>query len=149
MKRRMSRKLVRGVTLIELVVSIVVIAVAGAALSGVLAYLNSTGNTSMLQAQAQSIANAYLNMILGRRFVADGVEASRDLYDDIFDYDGLVDPVARDEFGNVAGDFSVSVAVVPGVLNGLPAADVRRIDVTVDYGNGSSVVATGYRTSYP
>jgi MSHA pilin protein MshD len=149
MKRRMSHRLARGVTLIELVVSIVVIAVAGAALSGTLAYLNGTGNTSILQAQAQSIAAAYLNEITGKRFVADGVEASRDLYDDIFDYDGLVDAVARDEFGNVAGNFRVSVNVVNGALNGLPAAGVRRIDVAVEYGNGYSVVATGYRTNYP
>jgi len=149
MKRRVSRKQVRGVTLVELVVSIVVIAIAGAALSGTLAYLNGTGNTSILQAQAQAIASAYLNEITGKRFVADGVEASRDLYDDIFDYNGLVDAVARDEFGNAIGNFRVSVAVGPGVLNGLPAAAVRRIDVTVDYGNGSTVVATGYRTSYP
>jgi MSHA pilin protein MshD len=145
----MSHRLARGVTLIELVVTIVVIAVAGAALSGTLAYLNGTGNTSILQAQAQSIAAAYLNEITGKRFVADGVEASRDLYDDIFDYDGLVDAVARDEFGNVAGNFRVSVNVVNGVLNGLPAAGVRRIDVAVEYGNGYSVVATGYRTNYP
>jgi MSHA pilin protein MshD len=145
----MSHRLARGVTLIELVVTIVVIAVAGAALSGTLAYLNGTGNTSILQAQAQSIAAAYLNEITGKRFVADGVEASRDLYDDIFDYDGMVDAVARDEFGNVAGNFRVSVNVVNGALNGLPAAGVRRIDVAVEYGNGYSVVATGYRTNYP
>jgi len=149
MKPLRSRKLAHGFTLIELVVSIVVIAVAGAALSGTLAYLNSTGNTSILQAQAQSIANAYLNMILGRRFVADGVEASRDQYDDIFDYNGLDDAVARDEFGNAAGNFRVRVSVAAGALNGMPGADVRRIDVTVDYGNGSSVVASGYRTRYP
>lgn len=149
MKSRTSLERVRGVTLVELVVSIVVIAIAGAALSGTLAYLNGTGNTSILQAQAQSIANAYLNEITGKRFVADGVEGSRDQYDDIFDYNGLDDAAARDEFGNAAGNFRVRVVVGAGALNGLPAADVRRIDVTVDYGNGSSVVASGYRTRYP
>ena len=139
----------RGVTLVELVVAIVVISIAGAALAGTLAYLNGTGNSSILQAQAQSIATAYLNEIVGKRFVADGVEASRDQYDDIFDYNGLDDAVARDENGNAAGNFRVRVSVVAGALNGLPAADVRRIDVTVDYGNAWSVVASGYRTRYP
>jgi len=139
----------RGVTLVELVVAIVVISVAGAALAGTLAYLNGTGNTSILQAQAQSIANAYLNEIVAKRFVADGVEASRDQYDDIFDYNGLDDATARDESGNAAGNFRVRVAVVAGALNGIPAADVRRIDVTVDYGNAWTVVASGYRTRYP
>ncbi len=149
MIRRRPHHHSRGVTLIELVVSITVIAIAGAALTGTLAYLSGTGNTSILQAQAQSIANAYLNEISGKAFVADGVEGSRDLYDDIFDYNGLDDAVARDEFGNVAGNFRVRVSVVAGALNAVPAADVRRIDVTVDYGNASSVVASGYRTRYP
>jgi MSHA pilin protein MshD len=149
MKRCNSCRRARGVTLVELVVAIVVISIAGAALAGTLAYLNGTGNTSILQAQAQSIANAYLNEIIGKRFVADGVEASRDQYDDIFDYNGLDDAVARDEFGNTAGNFRVRVNIVAGALNGLPAAAVRRIDVTVDYGSVYSVVASGYRTSYP
>lgn len=139
----------RGVTLMELVVGIVVIAVAGAALSGTLAYLNGNGNTSILQAQAQSIANAYLNEITAKRFVADGVEGSRDQYDDIHDYNGLVDATATDEFGNAAGNFRVQVSVVPAALNGIPAAASRRIDVTVNYAGVYSVVATGYRTNHP
>jgi MSHA pilin protein MshD len=56
-------------TLIEVMVAIVVIGVAGAALVGTLSYLAGTGNTSMQQAQAQSIANAYLTEILGKAFV--------------------------------------------------------------------------------
>jgi MSHA pilin protein MshD len=139
----------RGLTLIEVVVSIVVIAVAGAALMGTLTYLSGTGNTSMLQAQAQSIANAYLNVITGKRFAADGVEATRAQYDDVSDYNNLDDAVAQDVSGNAAGNFRVRVAVVPGALNGLPANAVRRIDVTVNYGNGSFVVASGYRVNYP
>ena len=141
----------RGVTLVELVVSIVVIAIAGAALAGTLAYLNGTGNTSILQAQAQSIANAYLNEITGKSYLdPDGIngEALRSQYDDVSDYNGLDTPAASDVLGNAAGNFRVRVSVVPGVLNGLPAAAVRRIDVTVDYGNSYSVIATGYRTQY-
>ncbi|MBC8024935.1 MAG: prepilin-type N-terminal cleavage/methylation domain-containing protein [Steroidobacteraceae bacterium] len=138
-----------GVTLIELVVSIVVIAVAGAALMGTLAYLSGTGNTSILQAQAQSIANAYLNEILGKRFAPDGVEGSRNQYDDVRDYNNLDHAVAQDVLDNPAGNFRVRVTVGPGALNGVPAGAVRRIDVTVSYGNGSSVVASGYRTNYP
>lgn len=142
----------RGVTLVELVVSIVVISLAGAALMGTLGYLVGTGNTSLLQAQAQSIAIAYLNEISGKSFTdPDGVngEASRDLFDDIGDYNGLDTPQATDEFGNVAGNFRVRVSVVPGTLGALPAAAVRRIDVTVDYGDVAAVVATGYRTNHP
>ena len=139
----------RGVTLVELVVSIVVISIAGVALMGTLAYLSGTGNTSILQAQAQSIASAYLDEILGKRFAPDGVEGSRSQYDDVRDYANLDHAVAQDVLDNPAGNFRVRVAVGPGALNGLPAGAVLRIDVTVSYGNGTSVVATGYRTNYP
>jgi MSHA pilin protein MshD len=145
------RQTTRGMTLIELVVSIVVISLAGAALAGTLGYLAGTGSTSLLQAQAQSIATAYLNEISATAFTDPNVdgEGSRDLFDDIDDYDGLDTPQASDVQGNVAANFQVSVRVGPGVLGALPAADVRRIDVTVTYGDGASVVATGYRTRRP
>lgn len=144
MTRAVSIGRARGVTLVELVVSIVVISVAGAALAGTLAYLNGTGNTSILQAQAQSIANAYLNNILDQSFASVPGPSN-----DVGDFNGLNNPVALDAAGNAAGNFRVQVAVGPGVLNGVPAAAVRRVDVTVAYGNGASVVATGYRTNYP
>lgn len=144
-------KRARGMTLIEVTVAIVVIGLAGAALVGTLSYLSGTGNTSMLQAQAQSIANAYLAEIVGKAFVDPNVtgEATRAQFDDINDYNGLDTPAASDELGNAAGNFRVRVIVGAGALNGMPAVDVRRIDVTVDYGNGSQVIASGYRTRYP
>jgi MSHA pilin protein MshD len=134
----------RGVTLVELVASIVVISIAGMALAGTLGYLTGNGSTSLAQAQAQSIANAYLNNILDKSFLP-----SPGPFDDLNDYNGLNDPAARDIAGNVAGNFRVRVRVGPGALGGIPAAAVRRVDVTVVYGSGSSVVATGYRTRYP
>jgi MSHA pilin protein MshD len=144
------RRTQRGMTLVEVVVSIVVIGLAGAALVGTLSYLAGTGNLSMLQTQAQSIADAYLNEILGKAFVDPDIdgEASRDLYDDIDDYDGL-SGTATDERGNAAGNFQVSVRVLPGTLGSLPAADVRRIDVTVTYGDNDTVIASGYKTRHP
>ena len=150
MKRRMSRRHARGVTLVELVVSIVVIAIAGAALSGTLAYLNGTGNTSILQAQAQSIANAYLNEITGKRFAGRRRRSHRAL--STMTSSTTTGSMTRWRATSSAMRPAISACAWPswpGALNGLPAAAVRRIDVTVDYGNGSSVVATGYRTSYP
>jgi MSHA pilin protein MshD len=138
-------------TLIEVTVAIVIIALAGAALVGTLSYLSGTGNTSMLQAQAQSIANAYLTEIVGKAFVDPNVngETLRSQFDDIGDYNGLDTSAASDEFGNPAGNFHVHVTVGPGTLTGIPAVNVRRIDVTVDYGNNAQVLASAYRTSYP
>ena len=151
MKAPLRHRGSHGATLIELITAIAVIALAGVALLGTLSYLAGTGNQSMLQAQAQAIATAYLNEISGKSYLdPDGIdgEASRAQFDDIDDYDGL-DALATDEFGNPAGNFRVRVSVGAGTLGALPAADVRRIDVTVDYGDGSTAVVSGYRTRYP
>jgi MSHA pilin protein MshD len=98
------RRVQRGLTLVELLVTIVVIGLAGAALVGTLAYLAGTGNTSMLQAQAQSIANAYLAEIQAKSYTAlPNSPATRDQFNDINDYNGLDTPTATDEQGNAAG----------------------------------------------
>ena len=141
----------RGVTLIELIVAIGVISVAGAALMSTLSYLSGQGSDYMLQAQAQSIADAYLAEITGKSFAdpngPDG-EANRVLFDDVDDYNGLDTIAASDEIGNAAGNFRVRVNLTAGGLGVLPANDVWRIDVTVNYGN-DFVVSTGYRTRHP
>ena len=85
------------------------------------------GNTSILQAQAQSIANAYLNEITAKNFVdPDGVEASRDQYDDVQRLQRTRSMRSRrTSSGNVAGNFRVRVSVVPAALNGIPAGRER------------------------
>jgi MSHA pilin protein MshD len=125
----------RGVTLAELVVSIAVISIAALALFATLGYINANSGNTMLQAQAQAIATAYLNEITAKPFVNVGA------------YNGLDDASARDRAGNVVANFRVRVSVVGAALNGVPAADSQRVDVTVDYGT-SQVVATGYRMRY-
>lgn len=142
----------RGVTLIELTATIAVIALAGAALVGTLSYLSASGGGVLQQAQAQAIADAYLAEITGKSFVdPDGVdgEGSRAQFDDVDDYAGLDDATARDEFGNPIGNHRVRVNLVAGGLGTLPAADVWRVDITVDYAGGGAVIATGYRTRHP
>jgi MSHA pilin protein MshD len=141
----------RGVTLVELVVSISVIAIAGVSLMSTLSYLSGAGSDHVLQAQAQSIANAYLNEILGKRFADPDVdgEGDRCQFDDVDDYQGLDTATASDECGLAAGNFRVRVALTPGTLGTLPASAVWRIDVTVDYGVNERAIATGYRTNHP
>jgi Tfp pilus assembly protein PilV len=141
----------RGVTLVELVTSIVVIAMAGAALLAVLGMLNSSGGTAMAQQQAQAVANAYLSEAMSKPWVdpngADG-ETLRNQFDDLDDYDGLNES-ARDQAGNAAGNLQVRMSVLPAALGALPAADVRRVDVQVNYATGRMVIASGYRTRHP
>jgi MSHA pilin protein MshD len=142
----------RGATLIELVISIVVIAIAASAVLGVLSSTVGRSADAMVMSQAVAIAEAYLEEITLKSFSdPDGVdgEGARPAFDDVDDYDGLVDVGARDQFGTALAplaQYTVSVAVVPsGALTGVPAAAAERIDVHVTY-PGGSVAMTGYKT---
>lgn len=153
-----------GVTLIELVISISIVAVA---VTGTLLSINRTVRSSadpMIVRQALAIGEAYIEEILLKGYydpdlgAAGGVcpvaEASRDLYDNICDYDGLSDAGARDQNNNaVAGlaSYQVDVAVESatatlGALVGDPA--VVRVDVTVASGAEVNLTLSGYRANY-
>jgi MSHA pilin protein MshD len=150
----------RGVTLVELVVSMLIVSVA---LAGTLSVMNITTLHSadpMIEQQGLSVAEAYLEEILLRAFadpddglVCGAPEASRDLYDDVCDYAGHSDAGAADQDGNaVAGleAYTVTVGVDTAAnLNGLTgASDVLRIDVRVTHPVGLDLTLSGYRTSY-
>ena len=153
-----------GVTLIELVIAISIVAVT---VTGTLLSINRTVRGSadpMVVRQALSIGEAYLEEILLRGYydpdlgaaggVCPAVEASRDLYDNICDYDGLSDAGARDQDNNaIAGlaSYQVDVAVETatatlGALVGDPA--VLRVDVTVASGAEVNFTLSGYRANY-
>jgi MSHA pilin protein MshD len=154
-----------GVTLVELIVAIVIV---GVAIAGVTTVYVSTVRRSadpMVQQQAQFLAEAYLEEILLKKFfdpesglVCSGApEAGRALFDNVCDYNGLVNSPPQNQFGvALAGlaDYTVSVAVDAGGavnLNGLnnaPAVRVLRVDVTVTGPNNVGSTLSGYRTNY-
>jgi MSHA pilin protein MshD len=142
---------IRGVTLIELVLSIVIIAIAVSAVLGALSYSASRSADAMVRHQSVAIASTYLEEIVLKNFTADGVEASRSLYDDVSDYNGLNDVGARDQFGTAVaglGQYTVTVAVGGGTLGSLSAStEVKRIDVNVQHATGVVVKISGYRTN--
>lgn len=170
--KRASRA--RGVTLVELIVSIVIV---GVAVAGILSVMNLTTRHSadpMIQQQAQLIAESYLEEILLKKFVdptADSVcpaaPALRTNYDNVCDYNGLNDTGARNQFGTVVTgleSYNVAVTVTPSATNptGAVVLDaltndytngyirILRVDVVVTHGGftGVSVPLTGYRTHY-
>jgi len=144
-----------GVTLIELLVSIVIVSIAASGVLGVLSMTTAASADPMIRHQAAAIADAYLEEILLKPFTdpdgADG-EASRADYDDLDDYDGLADAGARDQFGapiSGLGDYTVTVAVSPSAaLSAVPAADALRVDVVVTHGVEISFALSGYRTRF-
>lgn len=140
----------RGVTLVELVISIVIIAISVAAIMGVLTMLSTGSAEAMVRNQAVAIAAAYLEEIRLKDFTANGVPGSRALYDDIADYNGLTDVGARDQFGSpIVGleSYTVRVTVGAGVLGAVPAASVRRIDVNVQHSAGVNMTLSAYKAA--
>jgi len=145
----------RGVTLVELVVAITIVAVAASAVLGALAAVASRSADAMIEQQAVSIAQAYLDEI-SQRWVVDPNGAppntGRSSWDTVDQYNGLVNTGATDQFGNAIsglGDYTVTVAVTSSsALTGIASANARRIDITVTHPSGVNVMLTGYRTNY-
>lgn len=142
-----------GVTLVELLVSIVIVSIAAGGVLGVLSMTTAASADPMIRHQAAAIAEAYLEEIMLKPVVdPDGTdgEAARADYDDLDDYDGLVDAGAHDQFGlAIAGLSSYNVGVSVSPSNGLPSvpvADALRVDIVVTRGSDINFVLSGYRT---
>jgi MSHA pilin protein MshD len=166
----------RGVTLVELILSIVII---GVGLAGIVMVISRNVLSSadpMIQDQTVAIAEAYLEEILAKDFcdpnnavacspgnapgsancnVCPAREASRDLYDNVCDYNILPDTVVRDQTGTAIASLStytaqVGVTANGAALNGLAGAScqVLRVDVTVTGPGGTTYTLTDYRANY-
>ena len=146
----------RGVTLVELVVAITIVAIAVTTILGAFAAVATRSADAMMQQQAIAIAESYLSEIL-QRWVVDPngtpPNTGRASWDLVDQYNGLVDVGAHDQFGNAIASLSnytvsVSTSQSSAFSPGVPAADVRRVDITVSYPPSASVTLSGYRTHY-
>lgn len=142
-----------GVTLVELLVSIVIVSIAASGVLGVLSMTTAASADPMIRHQAAAIAEAYLEEIMLKPISdPDGVdgEAARADFDDLDDYNGLVDTGVRDQFGApiaALGSYNVGVSVAPSSgLPSVPVADALRVDVVVTHGSDINFVLSGYRT---
>lgn len=162
-----------GVNLIELMISIVIIAIA---CTGVLLVFAQTVRFSadpMIQTQALAIAEAHLDEILARPYCepsstpdtcdaeAGGSEegnpslaANRPLLDDVQDYDGLSNTPPQDQDGVVAdfapvdgtadlAGYQVDVDVTTGAA--VNGVAMARVDVRVRFGTIVDFTLTGFR----
>lgn len=149
----LSAKRAAGMTLIEVVIAITVMAVCVTAVVGLLSSIAIRSASSMVAEQSTEIASAYLEEILSKAYTdPDGVnEAGRQNFDDVRDYNGLIDNGARDHTGTaIAGldQYRVQVIVTTvqiGAPNNVP---VRRADVRVTGPNGAIVRLLGHRANY-
>ena len=158
----------RGFTLIEIIVTLVVLAIAATSLLSLFSGTVRTSADPMIQQQAISIAEAYMEEILLRDFsdpqvVESGsreVGETRINYDDVQDYNWLGDDLIQDkkvrDQNNVVIDelldYEVEVTVV-GVelgpaLKKILADNSMQIDITVTHPAISPITISAYRTNY-
>jgi len=111
------KSLQSGVTLVELILSMVIISIA---LTGVLTVMNLTVSHSadpIVQHQAIAIAELYLEEILLQSYenpTGGYSGADRSQFDDVADYNGLTDTGVKDHLGNsvaTLANYNVSVSV--------------------------------------
>ena len=154
MKKFEYRKTNRGFTLSELIVAMVVIAVALVGVMSVINYTTLHSADPVLRQQSIAIAEAYMEEISLKNYTDPDVdgEGSRALFDDVDDYDGLSDTGAIDQNSHAINgleNYLVSVSVLAqnyGPLGSEVAG--LKIDVTVTDPAGESLVLTGYRANY-
>ena len=143
-----------GATLIEMVVSIVIISVSLTAVMMVIVQLGRSSADPMVRTQATAIAQAYMEEILVQALndpdggESGGAEAgeTRANYDDVSDYHGVADTGgARDQLGApIVGldGYNVNVTVTAASIGGYPA---KRVLVQVGYDGDPNVPDIGQR----
>ena len=155
--------LTKGVTLIELIVSIVIITIA---VGGIMALFLGTTSTSadpMIRAQSLAIAQSYMDEIMMQPYSistntsdsgtcndGDSPEKSeRAKYNDLSDYHNLSDIGAHNQNGcliDALNAYTVDVSIVLTTLNTVVS---KKITVTVTHsGLGTVVPLIAYRTDY-
>lgn len=160
-----------GVTLVELIITIVVLGVAIAGVVGAFAVISGRSADPLNETRAISLSQLYMDEILARYYdestpVGGGKVASGDVdcasagpdgetrstFDDADDYHGLLDSPPQDSSGNDLsgyGGFSVAVTVVcAGSEVAVANEDAKRVDVTVTDPSGQDWLFTAYRANF-
>ena len=160
----------RGATLIELVMTIVILGIAIAGVVGAFALISGRSADALNQTRAVSLAQLYMDEILTKKFDEltpqggvpkytgacnigpDGGE-TRGTFDDVDDYNGLIDGPPATPLAVLSGyrGFSVAVSVTcaGGDLGvGLATGDAKRIDVTVNAPGGQAFLFSAYRANF-
>lgn len=163
----------KGVTLIELIVSMVIITVA---VSGVMALFVGTTSSSadpMIRAQQLAIAQSYMDEIMMQPYSNDGATSGRENYNEVDDYNAITaggsdsacsalscgirnqfaDIIDMDSNGDDLAGYAVEVNVAV-CTNALCASELtnigaKKITITVTHaGLGTAIPIIAYRTNY-
>ncbi len=146
----------KGVTLIELVISMIVIAVVVTGIFGALGSMAGSSGDPVPRTQAIAIAESYLEEVRLQQYATvgscPGVSAPGGRAQFIYScqYHGLTDAGAKDQFGNaIVGleDYQISIAISQTTaLGGIIAADAQRVEVSVTSPAAETFTLSTYKT---
>jgi MSHA pilin protein MshD len=163
-----------GYSLIELIVTITLMSIVMVIFFAFMAQSQLESATPVTQVKASQLAQAYLEEISLKRYdenspVGNGLRCNapsgtfcsvglgpdgegRALFDDIDDYDGLVDNPPRDALNNLRNGFSgfsvnVTVSYAGGTF-GLAAQDLKLVQVSVNSPEGSVFTFSQYKGNF-
>jgi len=160
-----------GVTLVELIITIVVLGVAIAGVVGAFAVITGRSADPLNQTRAVALSQLYMDEILSRHYdeatpvgggkvVAAEVDCitagpdgeARPFFDDADDYTGLTDNPPKDSEDSALpgyGGFSVAVMVTcAGSEVGVAEEDAKRVDITITDPSGQHWRFTAYRANF-
>lgn len=157
-----------GATLVELVMTIVIISVAIAGVVGAFALITGRSADPLNQTRAVELAQLYMDEILTQRYDDNtpqggtpaysggcniGAEPgeNRSTFDDVDDYHNLTDSPPASLQGVLAGYNGFSVAVMVACAGGqvdLAPANAKRIDLTITAPGGQDFAFSAYRANF-
>ena len=148
-----------GLTLVELVISIVILSIVVVGVFSALGTLVGRSADPMIRQQSIAVAQAYLEEIQSMDFGLPGGgcpavpgTGGRANFNNICHYHNLSDSGAVDQNGSSIAslaNYDVTVTVTGSSnLGSLSAASAARIDVSVTGPTNETVIMSGYRTNY-
>ena len=158
----------RGVTLVELVITIVIISVAIAGVVGAFSLIVGRSADPLNQTRSVALAQLYMDEIITKKYDDDtpqggapqydgpctiGSETgeTRANYDDVDDYDGVSDAPPAGADGALTGydGFAVEVAVAcDGTAVNLADKDAKRIDLAITAPGDQNFSFSAYRANF-
>lgn len=159
-----SRSHSAGVTLVELVITIVIIGIGIAGLAGAFATLVGRGADPLDQARAVALAQLYMDEIITKPFAhsspvgggvvgsctIDGAEAgeTRITFNDVDDYNGITLQVPASPTGLLNGYSNFRVTVAVSCSNADLGVMAKQINITVRTPSARDYLFSAYRVNF-
>jgi MSHA pilin protein MshD len=136
----------RGLTLVELVLSIVIISIAVTGVLSAYATMVSRSADPLIDVQAVAIAEAYMDEILSKPLTGPAPSGGRDTYTTVGDYDAISnESPPRNQFDQPIGSLAAYTVDVSVAGEDVAGVTMQAIVVTVSHSSGRSITLRSHR----